>query len=643
MFRFFRRNREAVKKYLLIFFLSIVSIGMVITLAPIPTGDTSRMQMDVLAEMGGYSITTQDLQRTIQSRLRNSSLGYDSRLVPTLAPGVLDDMILRRALEAQARKLGIAVSKEELRAALQAIPWLYAGGNFIGMDRYQDMIQQQTGLTVAQFEAQLRESIMLDKIRAVVTDGVQVTSDEVREEFRQRNAKTKVEYVSFDPSQYLKAVEVTAPAVAAYFQKNPDRYKLPEQRQVRYVLIDQDKVRAQVKVTDDELRRYYAQHLADYRVQDRVKVAQILLKTAGKSPQEVSTIEKTAQEVLDKIRAGAQFGDLAKKYSEDSSASNGGDVGWIGHGQTVKEFEDAAFSMKPGQVSGLIKTDYGIHIIMVLDKQTAHQQSFEEVKDSIRSELEKQKLADAQQSLANQLAGQLRAKPQEFQTGARQAGLEAKETPLFKYNQTIPDFGSSETFFNLAFQLRQGEIGMPITVPKGLAIIQVTQIVLAHQPKLEEVRALVEQDYRADQSKVLALEKAKEFAAKCKNGDFRKIAQAMGLKMKESKDFAPQDYVEGLGLGSQLSAAFTLAPGQTSDVIPLSGNDVVLHVVSHTPANDADFAQQQDQITEQLLERERAVAFELFRQNLKRELQRSGELKLNEAALKQFVASYEKP
>lgn len=641
MYRFFRRNREAVKKYLLIFFLSIVSIGMVITLAPIPSGDTTRAEANVLASLDGANITTQELQQTIQSRFRNSSLGYDSRLVPLVASSVLDNMILQRALLTQAKKLGIEATEQELYQVLQGIPWLYPGGTYVGADRARDLIYQQTNMSPGQFEALLRQSIVLDKVRGVVTDGAQAPPAEVLAEFRRRNAKAKIEYVLFDPSQFLKSVEVPPPALEAYFQKEATRYKLPEQRKVRYVLIDPEQVRAQVKVADAELRQYYAQHLSDYRVPDRVKVVHILFKTTGKTPAEVATLEKTARDVLTQIKGGANFGDLAKKYSEDSTAANGGEIGWIVHGQTVKEFEDAAFSAKPGQVSDLIKTIYGMHILKVLEKQSAHLQTFEEVKDSIRSEIEKQRLSEATDKLADDLTRQLRASPQQFAAVARKAGLEAKESPLFKYGQAVPDLGNNDAFENLAFQLKPGEVGTPISVPKGQAIIQVTEIVPEHTPTLDEVHARVEEDYRADQSKVVAAEKARQFAQQAKIGDFRKEAKAAGFTVKETKDFTGEDYVEGVGSGAQLAAAFTLNPGQTSDVVPVGTSSVVFRVLSHTPANEADFASQRDRITEELLDQKRNLAFELYRQNLKQQLLRSGGLKMYDATLKQFLASYE--
>ncbi len=637
MFRLFK-NKEAVKKYLLFFFLLIVSLGMVITLAPIPGGDIGRADNSVLADIDGNTITTMDLRRVIDQQLRNSPYGYKPQMVAAMATPLLDDMVLRRALRAQAEKLGIEVTDREVQQAAQAVPGLYENGAFIGRERF----EQLANTTLEQFISDMRERLLKEKMRSVITDGVRVTPPEVREEFLRRNARARIEYVPFDPGQFLKAVQVTPQALEGFFKKNPDRYKLPEQRRIRYILVDADRVRAQAKMGEDELRRYYEDHRSDYRVPERVKVAHIFFKTTEKSPAEVASVETIARDVLGQVRSGKDFGELARKYSEDSTAAQGGDLGWIVRGQTVKEFEDAAFTMKPGQVSDLIKTIYGIHILKVLDKQAAHLQTFDEIRESIRAALERQKLETAQQALADDLARQLKANPQGFEATARKAGFEPKETPLIRYNQVVPDFGKSESFSSLSFQLLQGEVGTPVSVPKGLGIIQVVEIVPEHTPRLEEVRDRVEEDYRAGQSRVVAAEKAREFAAQAKSGEFKAAARKLSLTVKESKDFARQDYVEGVGPGTALAAAFSLGPGATSDVVTVGGTSVVFRVVAQTPANEADLAFQKDQIAEEILAQKRNLAFEVYKQNLKQQLQASGKLKMNAAAMSQFLATYQR-
>ncbi len=641
MFLFFRKKYDVIKRYLMIFFLGIVCLSMVIVMAPIGGGDTSTPQGNVLASVGGASITTMDLDTRMRDQFRNSPSGFDPRMVPLFAPSLLDQMVIDQILVQQAGKMGVVVTDAEVMTAFQGIPWLYPGGNFVGAAQAAQMITENTGKTLPQFEALVRESLLQDKMRAIVTDGVEVTPAEVMAQFHRRNDKAKIDYVVVDPSQSIKDVKVTPEALEAFFKKDPDHYKLPEQRQLRYVMITTDDVRPRVTVTDAELHDYYTQHLSDYRVPDRVKVAHILFKTTGKTPAEIAAIEKTAADVLNQIRAGANFGDLAKRYSEDSTAQAGGELGWIVHGQTVQNFESTAFSLKPGEVSGLVKTEYGIHIIKVEDKQVAHLETFEEVSGSIRDELEKQRIADLQDSLTTSLATQLKANPQQFDDIVRKAGFVSRETPLFKYNQPVPDLGKSDGLENLTFQLRLNEVGGPVSVPRGEAVIQLIQLSPEHTPTLDEVRPQVEEDFRHQDSITLAQDKAQKLLELAKTEDFDKAAKSLGLTPKLSNDFSQNEYVEGAGNGSQLTGAFTLNPGQLSEVITVGSNKVLFKVVSHTPANDADFAAQRDQIEEELLSQKRSLEFEIYRQNLKEQFLRSGKLKLNEAGMKQFLASYQ--
>lgn len=641
MYRLFRGgNRKTLMKYLMIFFLGIVSIGMVLTLAPLPNDDTTNMQSNVLASINGANITIQDLQKTINNQLQNT--GNDPKAVGRLANTALNQMILRDALITEAHRMGLEVSNQELASALRGIPYLYQNGQFIGMAEYQNLIQQETGMSVSQFESEMRETILMRKLRQSVTDDVQVTPEEVQAAFRRENEKAKVNYVVFEPGDFTKAVKVTPQALSAYFLQNRVKYKLPEQRKVKYVIIPADAVKSQVNVSEAQIEQYYNQHLSSYQVPDRVKVSHILFKTTGETPQQQAETLKTAQSVLAQVKAGGNFAELAKKYSQDpGSASKGGELGWIERGQTVKAFEDAAFSMKPGEISGLIKTEYGYHIIKVEGRQTAHLQTLAEVKDAIQKTLQKQDLEAAQQALATKVEAALKANPQGFDAVARTNGLQSGETPLFSYGQAVPDLGNNASFENLAFQLPVDSLGEPITVPKGIALIMVTDVVPEHLPKLTEVESRVEQDYRTEESKVLTGQKAHAFAQQVKSGNFAKIAKTNGYTVQQSKDFTTQDQLSDLIPASSLGSAFTLQPGQTSGAIAIGTTYVVFQVVSHTPANESDFAGQKDNLTTQLLQEKRDLAFEIFSDNLKQQLLKSGKLKINTSAMKQFLSGYQ--
>jgi peptidyl-prolyl cis-trans isomerase D len=629
-------TKTKVYKFALIFFFGIMALGMVITLAPLPDFSSLEAQPNVLAEIGGENITTEQLDKSVRNQMQNATGRFVPQLAVVYAPQVLDNMIMRRALAIQAKKLGLQVTDEELLKAVQSVPSLYPNGKFVGEQQFQMM----TGMTVSQFMSEERQSLLVQKMKSLATDGLTVTPEEVHAQYVASNAKAKIEYVVFDPSQFMKAVEVTPKALEDFYKKAPDKYRVQEQRKVRYVLITPDRLRQEVKVTDEDLHHYYSQHLSDYRVPDRVHLERILFKTSGKSPDEITALEKKAQDVLAQIKSGKSFEDLARQDSEDPNASKGGDAGWIQRGQMESQLESVAFSLSPGQTSGVVKTDYGIEIIKVVDKQTAHLETLDEVKEQIRASLEKQRLADVQQNFAESLDQKLKTDPAHFADIAKGAGLEVQETPFFGYRQVVPDFGNSQSFADLAFQLRPTEVGQAFSVPKGTAIIQLVEIVPAHVQTLDQVRAMVEEDYRAAQSKVLASQKAAEFAQKAAAGDFKGVAKAMGLTVKESGDFTAEGSVEGLGPASSLSDAFKLDPGKTSGVETAGTNDVVFQVVSHTPANEAEFAAQKEQIAQQLLDQKQELAFELYTKDLKQQLIKSGDLKMNDAGMKTFLAGY---
>lgn len=642
MYHFFRGgSRKTLMKYLLIFFLGIVSLGMVLTLAPLPSGDEDTVtQANVLATVNGAQITVPTLQQMVNNQLQSSQTapGEAARIATT----TLDQMIMQQAMLTQARKMGLEVSDQELLSALRQNPLFYQNGQFVDMQTYEQRVEQFTGMSVPQFEAQMRQSVLLQKLREAVTDDVQVTPAEIHQDFLDRNRKARISYVVFQPSQFFSQVKVTPQALNAYFLANRLKYKMPEQRQVKYILIPPDAVKANIQISDAELQNYYSQHITDFQTQDQVKAAHILFKTTGETPQQQQQTLALAQKVLAQVKAGGNFAELAKKYSQDpGSAQNGGELGWIKRGQTVKAFENAAFSMKPGEISNLVKTEYGYHIIKVEDRQTAHLQPLAEAKASIQATLEKQMRQQAQTNLANKIEDEVKSNPGNFEAVAKQNGLQSGETPLFAYDQPVPDLGNNEAFENLSFQLEPNTPGEPIQVPKGVAIIMVTKIVPEHLPVLSEVEQKVEQDFRAEQAKILTGEKAKQFAAQAASGNFAKMAQTDGYKAQQSQDFTAQDQVQDGIPASALGSAFTLNPSQTSSAVAVGSTYIVFQVLSHTPANEADFAAQKATLGDQLLQQKRDLAFEIYQNNLKRQMERSGKLKYNPSAMKSFIAGYQ--
>src|SRR3984957_14767065 len=274
------------------------------------------------------------------------------------------------------------------------------------------------------------------------------------------------------------------------YEKNKAKYLVPEKRVVRYALVDVNQIRQNTQVSDGELKAQYQSDIQQYQVPNRVHVDHILLMTLGKPPAEVEEIKAKAEDVLKQAKKGSKFEDLAKKYSEDPGTKDkGGDLGWITQGQTVPEFEKVAFGLPKGSISDLVKTQYGFHIIKILDKETAHTKTFDEVKDSIRAPLMLAK-ADRQASdIADKLSAAIRQNNKmSLDDLAKQFHLTVGETRPVTATDQIIELGNSKEVKDSIFGQRPDELSLPIHTDRGFLILAVRGILPAHQGTLEEVR-----------------------------------------------------------------------------------------------------------------------------------------------------------
>src|SRR5208282_848427 len=364
-------------------FLVLICASMLTYLIPgLMNGTTGASSPDAVATIAGESITIADFQQQFSQATRNQSI--PPMLRGAYSRQVLDQMIFQHALEYEAGRLGIRVTPEEETERIKEIlPSAWSGNTWL-KDKYASEVQLRTGMAVDEFETLLQNEMLMDKFRELVTDGITVSPMEIEQEFRWRNEKVKVDYVLIKPSDLAASIHPSDAELSAWFAKNASRYQVPEKRSARYALLDLSRVRAGTLISEDSLRAYYNSHLDEYKVENRANVEHILFKTVGKTDAEIAETRQKAEDVLKQAKHGANFEDLAKKYSEDDATKpKGGALGWIVEGQTVPEFQQAAFSLPKGSISDLVKTQYGFHIIKVLDRETAHTRSFEEVRDTI--------------------------------------------------------------------------------------------------------------------------------------------------------------------------------------------------------------------------------------------------------------------
>ena len=283
------------------------------------------------------------------------------------------------------------------------MPAFQENGTFIGEQRYQQLLRlQRPPMTPSDFEGNVRRQLVVQKLRAALTDWISIPDQQLDQEYRRRNDKVKLAVVSFTADSFRNQATATDADVASYFEGHKSDFKIPEKRKIRYMLIDIDALKAKVNVPPSEIERAYNNNIEQYSTPEQVRASHILLKTEGKDD---AAVKAKAEDLLKQARNGADFAELAKKYSEDEgSAKNGGDLDYFGRGRMVPEFDQAVFAMQPGQISDLVKTQYGYHIIKLVDKKTATTRPLPEVRQQLVDQIAYERAQAQASALAESLS-----------------------------------------------------------------------------------------------------------------------------------------------------------------------------------------------------------------------------------------------
>lgn len=629
-----RDNKTAVK-ILLGGILVFISAVMVLQLTPLGGIGSNAASPDAVATVGGQNISIVDVRQQLAQRTQGQNL-------PPMLEGIylrqeLDQMVFERLLQMEADRLGIQVTPEEITQRIkELLPTAFPGGNWVGPERYADEVQTRARMSVPQFEDFVRTDVLIGKFRNLVTDGIQVSPQEVEARYRYLNEKIQLVYVAIKSSDLESSIKPSDADLSAYFKKNESKYQVPERRSAKYALLDTDQVKQSIKISDADAQAYYQQHLDDYKVENRVNVAHIVFNTLGKTDAEIALIKKQAEQVDEQAKHGANFGDLAKKYSEDTNTkSKGGEIGWIVAGQTAPAFEKAAFSLPKGAVSDVVQTSYSFDIIKVLDKEEAHTKTLEQVKPEIVNTLTQEKLNNDLTELSDKLAAAVRQPNQSIDAIAKQFNLQTGETPLVGVTDPVGDLGADSSLQETLFSLHTGELSQPISIKRGYVILSLDKIAPAHQGTLAEVHDRVLADYRKEKAQALAQQKAEELAKAVKGGEaFEKAAKSLGLDAKTTDPITRTSQISDLGPAKQLDAAFDMSLGQTGAPALLNGSWVVYQLKSKQAVNPADFAKAKGDLEKQILQDKQQAAFEAFHNALQKRYEQEGKLAFNAENLK---------
>lgn len=645
MFNLFR-SRDRLVRILLSGILLVVAASMVTYLIP-SYGNTDRGPDSVIAEVGKDTITTHEVQLKIQDAIRSRMMPTD--MVSLYLPQLIEDLVTYHALIYEARRLGLQVTDQETSSTIRAsIPSLFPDGKFVGRDAYAAFVGQQN-MTIPEFEADMANRILVTRLTDIVIEGTLVTPAEIEQEYHRRNDKIQVEYVKISPAQFKSDAKVTPEEMKQYYDKNKAQFPIPEKRSLAILMLNQAQIEQLLLPPEADLHRMYESEKDNFRHPERVLARHILLKSDGKNPEEDAKIKAKAEDVLKQLKAGADFAELAKKYSEDrgpdgrsGSAVRGGDLGWLERGQTVKPFEDVAFALKPKEISDLVKTQFGYHIIQVLDHQPAHLQTFEEAHAQLMDEWRKQRASQMIEDLADRAAAALKKDPPD--KVAKDLNL---AQPIIAENlapgQPVPGIGANNDFQQAIKGLQKGEVSPPVPLPGNrIALAVVTAVVPTHPATYGEAEKQIEAMLESAKTGQMATERAAELAKKVKemNGDLEKAAKSMGLEVKTSVPFDRAASVEGVGSAAYFAEGFIKPVGTILGPVPVPDGRVVAKVLEHMPADVSPLPAQRAGLEAELRGKKARERNDLFSAGLREELIKEGKIKIHKKVVDQLMASY---
>ncbi len=594
---------------------------------------------DVVASVNGQTVTAGEYRQLYEQQLeslRQTYGGIDEKTLQQLGIGqrIISQLVNEAAMLAEAKRLGVGVSDAELRERLLRLPGFQQNGQFVGDAMYRQILEaQRPPLRPAEFEAELRKELTAEKLQAAVTSWIHVSDADVDAEYRRRNEKVKLDFVSLTANQFRAGIAPTDAEIAARFDANKSAYKIPEKRRVKFLSIDAQALQAQMTVTPQEVEARYNANKASYSTPEQIQASHILFKTDGKND---AAQKKLAESVLAKIKAGGDFAALAKQYSDDTdSKAKGGDLGYFGHGTMVKEFEDAAFALQPGQVSDLVKSQYGYHIIKVTGKKAAATKTLDDVRAQITSQIKAEKAQTQAKQTADAMAKEIQ-KPADLDRVAKEHGLTVGDSGLFARDEPLAGLGFAPDVAAEAFTMQQDAVSGEIQTDHGFAFIALTQIQPSYVPKLDEVKDKVREDVIKAKAMDLAKAKAAALAEAARKVGFAAAAKAAGAPVRNTDFIARGASLPDVGVsGAVDNAVFALKPGDISSPIVTDNAIVVADVKDRQDVTADQLAKGRDDLRTELLQQRRQDFFTAYMTKVKTGMK----IQYNDNAIKTLLAA----
>lgn len=529
---------------------------------------------------------------------------------------VIDDLIERYLLIEEAEKSGVFVTDAEVLNTISSTKAFFVDGKF-DRNRYIEVLRFN-GMYPEAYEETLRKDILVSKMENLIKNAVEVTKQEIEKEYAYRNTTAVIKYLSIDPNKYRSKVSFTDEDLKAFFEENKEDYKIPEKIKVKYVLFDEDNFDKDIVVTDEEAEAYFLQHKEQFHQSEQVEARHILVRVNDfENKEENEKALSKINKAIDEIKKGAAFEKVAEKYSEDISAKNGGYLGFFKRGEMVKEFEEAAFKLETGQVSDVVKSPFGYHIIKVEKKLEEKDLSFDEVKERIIERIKEEKEKNQFKNYVYETYKDILTESNISAYLTKHPGeLSVYETDYFTKGENIPPFRENDEVKNIIFNLEVAEVSPILDIDGKKYIVEVSDKKASYIPNFEEVKELVKKDY-IDKK---AIEYAKNLLEDEVNTE--KAIEDISKKLKVSYTTTPPfkriEPIDEIGSNSEITNdIFATKQGLIKKVYIIDGKPSIIHVEKVEEADLSKLPEEEEEIKLFLLSIKQEEAYKDYINSLK--------------------------
>jgi len=555
-----------------------------------------------LATIGGAKISADEFTQSLRQRLEALGRQFGGELNANLIQQLglpqqaLEQLVQQRLLLALAKDMGLRATKDEVRAKIVSFPGLQQDGQFVGFEAYKRILEYNR-MPLGEFEAGIRQEVVIEKVVQVLTAGLFVTEDEVWQAYKKQTDSAKIEYLAAETAK-MEITETPSEAeLRAHFEKNAADYKVPEKRTADYVVLRTADLKQEVKVEDAEVAKYYADNTSQFQEPELVQASRIWLPFTASDKDAVLT---QAREIQKRAAGGEDFAALARAFSKDDKASAGGDWGLYDWRSLTAPETAAVNGLDQGRVSDVVETETGAAVFKVAQKVPPVAKPLAEVSATIKGILEEEK-ARALVAERIQRLEQLARKDKSLDVAAQKEGLKPASTGALERGGPLGDFDTSGAVSETLFTLKENEISSPIFTYTGEALAQLKTIEAERPATFEEVREEVAKDILDEIKKEKALARLREIRASLED-DWSGEAAKLQVEYKFIEAHKKEQYLSLVGDRPEIDALiFSLPLKQTSEPMAVDEGYALFRVLERTEAAREEFEKVKAEQKETLL------------------------------------------